>query len=821
MKITRLILKGYKPFLFNNIENLEYTPASLYQLIIGTNGSGKSSLLEEINPLPGVPANYIKGGKKEVWLEHRGSQYHLISEFASGNKHTFIKDDEILHNAGNGAIQKELVMQHFGLNQELQDLLSGRIKFTDLGPLKRREWLTQICETDFDYVLGVHQRLRSHLRDLQGAIKNIRNRLTNETNKLMSLTDMDQVDEEYRALHHELNLLFQERPSDVLSTKELEGQIHQQLVKVEEISQKIVKHAPRCVIAGKTYQSIDDVLEDIQQIQTSIQVNESLRDRIAQESEELNQLVEGFHASGTDGVEGAKKRIEELEKELGTLRGTTQHFHEVPYPQETLQAFHYSVDNLVEVMRQLPNGEATNYNREKLQQAENQRMRTIEELNTLTNRGGNVESRIEHLLSTRDVECPKCTYRWKPGVSEHEVEKLRQQVAETQDKRQQAQKKLEELDTYIEVAQEHAGLYRSLRELRNQTPFLKPLWDVLFEMKAFTDNPSGKIPYLYTFEKDTEILGQIAEREREMKDLSDLLEGANKQGDLTGFTQRVEKLHAQMENTTQEIQTQQRQLESLKQYRRTIEGTLSLHRELDDHIERLYHLRQQMIQALRGEGIEKIIIHHQNTLAELQRKRSQKKAIEDIIEDLKKNENELERDIGATEALVKGLSPTDGLIAQQLSGFINGFIESLNQMISNIWTYDFVVKPCGLEEGELDYRFPIEVRTKPDPVPDIAKGSTAQIEVVNLVFRLVAALYLRFQDYPLYLDEVGGSFDEQHRINVMEVLKRLVDTGSYSQMFMISHYAGQYQHFKTGETLVLDPSNIVVPGTYNEHVVMN
>ena len=48
MRLKKLILSGYKRFGLSKIQKLTYTPDSIEQVILGSNGSGKSSLLSEI-----------------------------------------------------------------------------------------------------------------------------------------------------------------------------------------------------------------------------------------------------------------------------------------------------------------------------------------------------------------------------------------------------------------------------------------------------------------------------------------------------------------------------------------------------------------------------------------------------------------------------------------------------------------------------------------------------------------------------------------------------------------------------------------------------
>jgi hypothetical protein len=170
--------------------------------------------------------------------------------------------------------------------------------------------------------------------------------------------------------------------------------------------------------------------------------------------------------------------------------------------------------------------------------------------------------------------------------------------------------------------------------------------------------------------------------------------------------------------------------------------------------------------------------------------------------------------------LAKILSPVDGLIAEQLIGFIKAFTDHMNTLIGNVWEYDLNIVPCGLESGELDYKFPIHVKSEANRVPDVAKGSTGQCEIIDFAFKLIVMFYLRLTDYPLYLDELGHSFDERHRTNVMNFVKDLVETKGFSQVFMISHYASSHGSFTNAEVLVMDAANITVPMRHNQHVTM-
>ena len=69
MKYTKLILFRCVRLRLKNIEYFEMNPSEPVQLILGTNGSGKSSIMMELSPLPSEASDYRDGGYKEIHIE--------------------------------------------------------------------------------------------------------------------------------------------------------------------------------------------------------------------------------------------------------------------------------------------------------------------------------------------------------------------------------------------------------------------------------------------------------------------------------------------------------------------------------------------------------------------------------------------------------------------------------------------------------------------------------------------------------------------------------------------------------------------------------
>jgi hypothetical protein len=171
------------------------------------------------------------------------------------------------------------------------------------------------------------------------------------------------------------------------------------------------------------------------------------------------------------------------------------------------------------------------------------------------------------------------------------------------------------------------------------------------------------------------------------------------------------------------------------------------------------------------------------------------------------------------EVLLSVLSPTKGVVADQMTAFINSYVEQINKVIDQIWEQSMTVLGCHLENGGLDYKFPID--TEGQLVPDISLGSAGMRDVIDLGFVLVMRQYLNLVDYPIFMDETGSTFDSAHRSNLLRFIKNLLDTQQCQQIFMINHYADWHGGLSNYEAVVLDNRNIVVPSIYNQNVKIN
>lgn len=816
MRIESIELVGYKRFVLANIQSLVFTPESAFQLIIGTNGSGKSSLLQELSPLPPASGDFIKGGSKSIHIRHRGHDYVLTSTFKSGNHHSFVKDGQELNDGGTGQVQKELVRQEFNYTADLHELLIGRERFTAMSPMKRREWITRLSSADYTYALSVFNRLKTAARDAQGAVKHTKQRLMQETNNLRAFGSIDGLEDKANVLRNELTALLRERTPNTPSAESSRDQLRQHLGELESVAKQVLDRPGGVSDVYSSDQLADLIAETQQQLSTT----RSLHQRVSTEYGELEDLLHSLGAGAQMSPEQIQRKLDELDAALQQLAVDDQWISGIHDAANTMIDTTTVLPEVTQMLQALPDNSDGTYSRETVQTSQQRLEELRRNYDSVCAKLRQIHLRLEHFNHTSDQECPQCQYRWKPGVDLRQQSELEQWQIEHTQTQQRLETEIRQLEQYLESASDYARDYSRLRTLLSSYPRLHPLIGYMTENRCFTDRPAEKIGVLHRW---YQTVSQLQEREAlqaQRRQFQELKERHAQLGEAGLLVVRQERLQSELQAYTAELESAKQRLQELTQFQLR-------YRSWSDHVRRLEELvagsparLEAYQQALRNRCIDQVVDSHHNELATVQRKLSEFGTLNGIVNDLNQDHDGLDRDWKSLLLLTQALSPTEGLIAEQLTGFIQCLVAQMNSVIAAVWEQDLKILPCGLDGTGLDYKFPLQSGAGDTPNDDIQYGSTAQVEIVNLAFKLTAMLYLGLTDYPLYLDELGAAFDEQHRINVMNFVKQLMEVNQHSQMFLISHYAASWGVFTGAQVLVLDGSNIAIPQEYNKHAVL-
>ena len=820
MLIKRLKLVGNVRLLCNNIMEFEITPNELVQLIIGSNGSGKTSLVREATPLPASPADYVAGGYKVIELTHRGKEYILESNFTTGSKHTFMVDGENINPGRTATVQKELVWQHFQFDQQLFDILMDEDLFTHMSPnTLRREWLMRMSGSNFDYAMSIFQKLKTRHRDVVGHHKQLAARLAKEIEKLPKDEEIERLKLLSRECLDDIEVLMDNRDPTAPQRAITESRVNTLLNEMGRTAQEILN------VSFNRWENINCAEDLVTTLQDRMDVLSKARGNHEAAQSEYSRLASLQQSLSSNNVSSIteldnqiKVLMEEKRKHLQTVSAIVAETKDASKVKVVLSTI---FDDLREIFSEMPPNRDNKHSEEQRNIIVLRDKELREQHRVMSNTLVKNQHRITHIEKADIHSCPKCGFNSKIGVDESELGQLTTANTEIAVKMKAIEDELSELSDYLEENSCFRSYIRRLNQHVNTHKELQPLWKAVAESWVKGANPRAVLPVLVSFMNELTTMALVEEIDSRISEAHRVRSELELAGEDSGsrIGDMLHSINQEINECVNVIETEFKEVKVLESLKRNFQTINDKHQQLEKLFGNIRSETELLIRAIRNETINEVLRERQTALAQIDTALSAALAASNIIEDLQRERDRALTTMEVLEVLVSELSPADGLIADQVKGFVGDFVEQMNSIIGRIWTSDFKLLPCESENDELTYKFPFVVKGQDRIIPDVKAGSRAQKEMVNLAFKLVVCFYLGLDDYPMYLDEPATTFDEQHRFNIVAFLKEYVETRHCSQLFYISHYAQQHGAFQGAEICVLDTTNIVtMPEVYNRHV---
>lgn len=807
-------------------------------------------MLNELSPMPADKNDYSKNGKKIFECEKRNSHYLLTSTFGP-TKHSFVQDGVELNQGGTEKVQRDLVMEHFGLDNAIHDLMRGSEKFSLMSPAKRREWLTRLSVADYTFAMDAYEMIRKRYSEVSGAFKRNSANLVIESAKIISSEEEERLIKEVKELHAELSVLKEQRlplertPNDAAMRRD---QVLRELsnLSMRLLSNKII--APVCYVEDTSnmtrdewgdpmrtrYKALEDVDSGVAELRRKLVVVETTINHTTELFNKHQRNYDILLKAGQDGIQNLTKQFEGLEIERNALLQRRKLELDIPDPVAAQRAYEAILPELQGLLDEMPINADRRLGRDRMRGLQEQRLQIEEQLNALRSRIAKLQAEIDHADQHRGngkVECPKCDHAWVVGVNEEQYAAAKVMLKSLQEELHLRQttalpkllEEIKEIDDYFTQYREFMGYVKNVA-------ILESFWVHLMEGKFVTDIPKEAINQTRIFQRDLDYTVQAQRILVKMDDIAKLRIAAEQVGDtsIQEVKQEMDLLSAKLGMLTTQLSRLQRSISDYSEYRRQLVIGFQLGEQIKELYAQAESLQDVYVEALRRETIQHCIYQVENALGvkeEALRHAQMQKA---IVGRLQEHVDQLSLEEEATSQMIRALSPKHGLIAEGLLGFIRSFVGQMNSFIKRVWSYPLQVVPTGYnsEDGEqsaeLDYKFKMIVGDHNNVVPDVSKGSDGIMEVVNLAFKITAIHYLHLSDMPLLLDEFGRALDDAHREAATHVIKSLMENYNYSQLYLVSHYASSYGAFNNAEICVLDKRNLALPSTmvYNQHVTI-
>jgi len=560
-------------------------------------------------------------------------------------------------------------------------------------------------------------------------------------------------------------------------------------------------------------------------VKTTTQLND-INVQLENNTDELDKALEMLKAidsSNCQDVTQLTKMNEDLLRRIDVLSTNLETHDDLNDPHSAVGCVNAIYQTIVDILMALPDNSNGEYGSE-ARESHLKDIATVKHNREIAIRDKHLlQQKIKSFEEADNVDCPKCGHGFKHSPMQHDdylnCKRAYEKVCEVID---DFDKKLEEKDKHLSTLNEYAQNRNYLINIFRDNLRFKSLW-VLLTNSLKLSPPQALLPILTSWRESNytaqTVLNLKLTYDKNQTALSHALELAKKdESNQGGYVNVLQQRQSKLTEMQVNLQTT---LGNAKRFKAEVTKITAHLNNLDKVTDRLDNVLKTYSKCLYRDLIQSQIMELQTDLAHCDLAYTNAKSIRDVIADLEVSKSQLQNQLEVQTILMNELSPIDGLIADQLKGFIECFVQQMNNIISQIWSYDMVVLPCENSDGELDYKFPVSIEGNAPISSDVCEVSGSQTDIIDFAFKLTVMLYMELSDFPIYLDELAPTLDEQHRINIMNYVKRLVETKQCSQMFMISHYHDAHGIFTNAEVVVMNPLNIVnMPSVYNNNVII-
>lgn len=827
LKVERIVLKGFTGMGLHEIETFDFTIHSPTTIILGGNGCGKTSLLSVFLPIAPSKSEFRDGGSyTNICLvnDHR----YKFKVARKGN--SLVCDIENLTTGtkiveqGNAKVYNSRVEEITGITKEIKELLNGEVLLTDAGTELRRKWFYRLSTSDLTYALGFYQRLRKNLTMLNGGIEitsrkiaELRTRvIDNEEERQQLATRLKALEVDLR----EVNKQIEQLPG--LNRDVTVATIQSLLLKIEAPINAILEHRGGL--------PTEERVEEARRVEaTAREAVVSAETELSMLNKDLSLLMDestrqDYLMRNHEGLKNTVAKLRELLKQWDTEHLFPELFAETVNIDQLKAATDARVwgQRLGTTLDAIKSTERLNVLEEKLLTLDQNSSGLRDRLQRVENVLQNLNHERNHYLETAEVDCPQCQFKFRPGVR-RSLPELEEAIRGQMEQRNTLQTQLDSVLRDRTELESDVNYMRQVREIvltYSKDPVLSLFFKRLQERNVFTDNRSQFGSLCAEF--DRELYSAIEYHETKHRFAKAEKEWANAVaavGNVDGALQQ--KIAFQQERLGKATET----LSERRREHAVANDTFCYLNELKatvDNFNAVFErLENDVKVTLTNTVVETLLNARENKLDAFTTARERYRQMENELNQLTALEKELS-DLQAQQfnnkLMIQAFSPEKGVLRKYFYNAIVRITELMTRYIEQVWTYPMRVMPCDLTDGDLDYTFPVQLKTHPEPVPDVRKGSKAQRAIFNLMFRLTAYKALKLHQYPLLLDEPSEGMDEEHRNNLVGFIKTLANSGEFSQLLVVSHEAEIHSKLNEAAYCVIEPEGVTLPAVYNEGV---
>lgn len=793
--IKELILTNYDRFFLNNIESIEFRPKQKLQLLLGTNGSGKSSLLSELNPLP-INKNDFTNGSKEITIEKDNNIFKLKS---TSNKNSFMLNNTELNDGGTKTVQLNLVKEYFNLTPKYNNIILGTEKLTAMSTNERKNILREMSTVDYSYGIYLYNTLKQELRDTVGYLKLMQIEMNNDISNIVN-------DEDILILKN-----------DITKCKSMIDSLSMSYSKSEEY-----KDIPIIDL------NIDMDILDKNKLQADLDYNNKFIINIEEEITNLNKEIDSLddYSTTIKDSETLNTKLKSLEEYFKIINNkyNMEKYSPIDSKNRLEKLLNSNLNNINIELSYLDNIIFTPTEHKELKSK-------LEVLNNnlkIVSHGyDNNSKELEILLSNKTdnnkITCSSCGTMNYFGYSKEKEDILQEKVNNFKIK-------------YDELNSQYLELYEVYQKQKQKITYLQEIKEIISDLSVIPLYTDLVKKYVNDITSITSTMLNIIFKNIEdfLIDIKDYDSNNNELIEVKlKISSGIEILNIYKRKYIEDKDKLINKLNVLLDKKREVSSNIVIIKNniekcniVNKHIETLNTIitnykfnKKQIVINNKNTILTNTIRELKSLLITLEDKYNNIEKIKSRIEINKKHIDSHEDIRVALQYAINALSPTEGIIAKSINSFINVFLNEMNTIINSVWSYELTLLPCQINESnDLDYLFAVKVADNKKDIKDVAYLSTSMKDIVDLSFKIVFMKYMKLTHMPLMLDEFGVFMDDTHRNKVYDVIENLL-SNNFSQIYFTANFKSIYGRFVDSDINILDDKNLELDDIfYNENL---
>lgn len=829
--------------LFINFKKLTHE----FYLLIGKNGTGKTSILHTIHPFAynssigdNVPnAEFIvdgQDGEKIVHYKIDDDIYeirHMYLRKPDGSisvKSFISKNDEELNSSGTVSTFKEIIQEVFELDETYLGLLSlgntvsGFVEYTGGD---RKQLITKVFTK-----LNVYGK---YYKNASLEARNLKSVLNNVTTKLDRYNTYNKDEAKRTVMQIEKKI------------EELSDQLQNLSVEIGAVSQKIVSNKEFLEDYQSKKQQLLQLLDKIESLKGRIQTQKDIP-TLEADLKELNEKIENQKIgkgsfelnlkTSLDYIQSLKTDLEDTENMVTRMTGDVD-LNELDVTKANLEAKIASID--------IPDN-APELNKERLVRAsiflEELKGLCIEFVTDVRNQEiiadtatrylsddtllQKSEKKYDELVNTlQRSSYIRGTSNLLDIIDKFKIDKPTCDESEScpyfkffQTYQEAVSRKTGEIDNEISKQKSEVDLAKDILEIGKIVSrlknYIKRNNDILDVPKEIFDPTNFVSLYMEKREvANIELLSSLidlAENQSTKKELLKQLDDINikrknhesLRENFEGLQNRVESIKAKMENSKSSVEYYQKELPliedeitRLSETKLKIEKAIELSKELESCRSNVSSLRMELSSMeSKSSEIEQFqtkigFLNKQsaelnNQISSLRKEKENISMMIQTITSLEREQFTLMEQYGEAESIRNAVSAAKGIPLEYIKKYIKGdLIQMVNELLELVYGNELIIDSRRVVISETEFTIPY--RRRGTLISDISHASDGERAVMSLAFSLSLARITSKRYNILLLDEMDTSLDAYSRGKYIDMIIAYMNLIKCHQVFLISH----------------------------------